>query len=282
MKSPVNEDRFYSEVSAGERFGFGKNWNSFIETLTEERIAIARISLKEVLGLEDSEFHNKSFLDVGSGSGLFSLAARQMGAKVCSFDYDPYSVTCTKFLRSNYFPDDVSWEVYEGSVLSRTFLKSLGTFDIVYAFGVLHHTGDLWSALENVVPLIRRDGLLHVAVYNDQGLRSNLWRVVKQVYCSGNLGKSVICSVFFPYFFLRTCMASLLKGRNAFAKYKRNRGMSIVHDWHDWLGGLPYEVASIEEVTDCITSLGHRLKWLRTTNGNGNNQFTFVREVGEE
>ncbi len=46
-----------------------------------------------------------SFLDVGSGSGLFSLAAMRLGAdRVHSFDYDPQSVGCTKELKRRFPP----------------------------------------------------------------------------------------------------------------------------------------------------------------------------------
>ena len=69
-----------SEVSAGERFEFGKNWTAFLEVLDDRRIEEAKASLREMLEVENLE--GKSFVDIGSGSGLFSLAARAMGASV--------------------------------------------------------------------------------------------------------------------------------------------------------------------------------------------------------
>ena len=150
MVSPVNESGFQAEVSEGGRFEFGKNWRSFLDSLTDDRIAVAEHSLREALGLSGpSALLGKTFLDIGSGSGLFSLAARRMGARVYSFDYDPVSVACTVELRSRHFPDDSEWTVKEGSVLDPSFLKGLGSFDIVYAYGSLHHTGDMWRALAN-------------------------------------------------------------------------------------------------------------------------------------
>lgn len=145
---------FDHQVRRGERFEFGKNWRSFLNTLDDERIAIAEASLRERLG----DISGKTFLDVGSGSGLSSLAARRLGAKVRSFDYDPHSVACTEELRRRYFPDDADWTVSAGSILDDGFVASLGRYDIVYAWGVLHHTGAMWRALENVGKLVAGGG----------------------------------------------------------------------------------------------------------------------------
>src|SRR5215510_15029085 len=118
-----------SEVARGERFKFGENWSRFLEVLTDARIAEAVGSLKEKL--ETDSLEGKTFLDVGSGSGLFSLAARKLGARVHSFDFDPQSVACTSELRRRYFPNDSRWVVEEGSALDTGYVESLGEFDIV-------------------------------------------------------------------------------------------------------------------------------------------------------
>jgi 2-polyprenyl-6-hydroxyphenyl methylase/3-demethylubiquinone-9 3-methyltransferase len=83
-----------AEIKQGKRFRFGKNWSSFLKTINEERIIEAENSLKKMLGINDLK--DKDFLDIGSDSGLFSLAAMRLGARrVYSFDYDPDSVACT-------------------------------------------------------------------------------------------------------------------------------------------------------------------------------------------
>lgn len=144
------------EISRGERFTFGENWGAFLNGLNEERIVRAEDSLKSMLGV--ARLDGLSFLDVGSGSGLFSLAARRLGAHVVSFDFDPQSVACTQELRRRYFPDDAHWQVEQGSVLDCDYLARLGQFDVVYSWGVLHHTGAMWQALENAAPLVREGG----------------------------------------------------------------------------------------------------------------------------
>ncbi len=269
------------EIKRGDRFEFGANWARFLSVLDDERIAQAKASLKAMLGVESLE--GKTFLDVGSGSGLFSLAARSLGARVRSFDYDPKSVACTRELRRRYFNDDQNWMVDEGSVLDEAFLASLGSYDIVYSWGVLHHTGQMNRALDNVSPLVKSGGRLFIAIYNDQGGASRRWTLVKKLYCSGWLGRALVRIAFYPYFAAGRLLADILKRRNPFtsyAAYKSARGMSVVHDWEDWLGGYPFEVAKPEEIFDRYHRQGFSLEKLKTCAGGlGCNEFIFSRNV---
>jgi 2-polyprenyl-6-hydroxyphenyl methylase/3-demethylubiquinone-9 3-methyltransferase len=266
---------FSTEVATGTRFEFGKNWWSFLSVLDDRRIAEAAQSLCGML--EVSDLQGKRFIDVGSGSGLFSLAARRLGASVYSFDFDPQSVACARELKRRYYPDDDRWVISEGSALDAPFIKSLGEFDVVYSWGVLHHTGDLWAACDNVSALVKLDGLLFIAIYNDRGLRSRLWKRVKRLYCSGRAARMLTKMVFVPEGFIRTLIQSVYFQQNLFAQHKRNRGMSIFHDWIDWMGGLPYEFARVEEVFAFFRQRGFDLQKLTTSNDTGNNQFVFVR-----
>src|SRR3954463_3479557 len=143
------------EVQAGQRFEFGKNWSKFLKRLDSSRIEEAEVSLRQFLSVES--LVGKRFLDLGSGSGLFSLAARRLGAEVCSVDYDPQSVACTRYLRETFHNNDKDWQVFEGSALDRPFLAELGKFDVVYSWGVLHHTGSMWEAIRNAAELVLED-----------------------------------------------------------------------------------------------------------------------------
>ncbi|MEW6589792.1 MAG: class I SAM-dependent methyltransferase [Pseudomonadota bacterium] len=167
-------------MALGERFEFGANWAQFLNVLNDERIALAEQSLSTMLGVSDLQ--GKRFLDIGSGSGLFSLVARRLGATVHSFDYDPQSVACTAELKRRYHPDDPDWTVEQGSALDKDYLHTLGQWDIVYSWGVLHHTGAMWQALENVTPLVRPGGTLFVAIYNYQRGTTPVWTWVKRAY----------------------------------------------------------------------------------------------------
>lgn len=276
----MNENNsFQKEIKQGQRFEFGKNWQRFLSVVNEERILEAEKSLKKALSIENLK--ERTFLDVGCGSGLFSLAASRLGAKVYSFDYDPNSVACTKELKRRYFPHQSDWIIEEGSILDRTYLKSLGIFDIVYSWGVLHHTGAMWQAIENITDCVRDGGKLYISIYNDQGEQSIRWREIKKFYCSSWLGKILVTARFVPMFFWELLVFDFKAKRNPFLRYqeyKKQRGMSMFYDWIDWLGGYPFEVSKPEKVIGFYQERGFILKDLFDCGeGLGCNQFLFVK-----
>lgn len=261
------------------RFAFGKNWKGYVSLIDEDRVQEAERSIRELLGVSDLD--GRSFLDVGSGSGLFSLAARRLGARVHSFDYDADSVSCTDEVRRHYRGNDRGWTVERGSILDPTYVGSLGAFDVVYAWGVLHHTGAMWDALANTGALVAPSGTLAIAIYNDQGNWSHRWRAVKRFYCSGAVGRTIVCSSFIPAFVLRNLVSDLIGVRDPlarYAEYRRQRGMSVFHDWIDWLGGYPFEVARPEDVFEYFRDRGFDLRRLKTCRGTvGCNEYVFQR-----
>jgi 2-polyprenyl-3-methyl-5-hydroxy-6-metoxy-1,4-benzoquinol methylase len=251
------------------RFKFGNNWTRFLSLLDEERISEAENSLKYMLGIETMS--GKTFLDVGSGSGLFSLAARRMGASVFSFDFDAGSVACTKEMKRCYFPDDTNWIIEKGSILDADYLGKLATFDIVYSWGVLHHTGAMWDAMGNIIPLVSQGGQLFIAIYNDQDWKSVCWKWVKQKYNLSILNKIAIATFFCPYF-----IGGRLLFKYLFSRGKIKRGMSLWYDMVDWLGGYPFEVAKPEAIFQFFRSEGFVLERLKTAGGKlGCNEFVF-------
>jgi 2-polyprenyl-6-hydroxyphenyl methylase/3-demethylubiquinone-9 3-methyltransferase len=267
------------EIASGTRFDFGRNWSVFASTIGETNIAKAESALVEMLGAD--ELRGRRFLDVGSGSGLMSLAARRQGALVRSFDFDPGSVACTRALRERWADGDAGWTVAEGSILDDELIRRLGRFDVVYAWGVLHHTGAMWHAIENAGALVDDGGRLFIAIYNDQGRRSDSWRRIKRLYCSGPAARLFVSSLFLPYLAAATAAEDLKHARNPLGRYFGDggaaRGMSVVRDWVDWLGGYPFEVARPEQVFDFVHARGFQLEKLRTTASLGCNEFVFRR-----
>ncbi|ABK43020.1 Methyltransferase type 12 [Magnetococcus marinus MC-1] len=266
------------DIQQGERFKFGENWSLFLSLVDEERIQSAEHSLQQLLGITD--LTDKRFLDIGSGSGLFSLAARRLGAQVVSFDFDPHSVACTTELRRRYFCDDAHWQVMEGSVLDPAFMEGLATFDVVYSWGVLHHTGQMWQAIDYASQRVAAGGLLSLAIYNHQGVRSALWKKIKRFYCRGRLAALLVKFLCYPYYFTKTLAKGvLLHGGNPIGAFldKSNRGMSELRAWDDWLGGYPFEVAKPEEIFHFLKARHFSLENLTTLNGHGCNEFLFIK-----
>lgn len=264
-------DQHAVEVREGRRFAFGLNWRQFLRAVDDQKIGLAQRSLSENVG----DLNRKAFLDVGSGSGLFSLAARRLGARVCSFDYDPYSVGCAQELRDRFFSEDQDWTIERGSVLDAGFVEKLGTYDVVYAWGVLHHTGAMWTALANLPPLVRPGGRLFIAIYNDQRLVSRYWAFIKKQYCRSFFFRACIILAHLPYPFL--VRAAIRLGAK---RFRLERGMTLWRDYIDWLGGYPFEVATPEAVFSFFKQRGFVLERLKTCGGrSGCNEFVFARAL---
>ncbi|MCH7685782.1 MAG: class I SAM-dependent methyltransferase [Planctomycetes bacterium] len=270
----------HEEVREAERFQFGRHWQAFLKNVDQQVILQAKTSLLTALNLDN--LNGKRFIDAGSGSGLFSLAARLLGADVLSFDIDLDSVACTRELKRRYLPQDHDWVIIEGSVLDQTFVGELQPADIVYSWGVLHHTGALWSALENVISCVADGGLLYIALYNNQGGASRRWTTIKKLYnrLPGPLRFLVLWPAFARLWGPTTVRDVLrCKGFQTWSRYSReNRGMSPWRDVVDWVGGFPFEVSRPEEVLAFCRKRGCELVHLKTCGGGrGCNEYVFCK-----
>jgi SAM-dependent methyltransferase len=261
-----------------ERFAFGKNWSNFLSVLNEQRIRSSTEDLRKVVG----DLQGKSFLDVGCGSGIHSLAALRLGAsRIHSFDYDEDSVHCALELKRRFAPD-ANWTAEQGSALDENYIRSLEQFDVVYSWGVLHHTGDMWRAL-GLVALPVREKLM-IAIYNDQGNTSRRWHWLKKKYNQGGKATKLMAKLFVWYAgwgknILRDFVTLRpLRTIRQWKGYSQQRGMSPWHDVVDWAGGYPFEVAKPEKIFQFYRDRGFALEYLSTCGGGlGCNQFVFIR-----
>lgn len=232
-------------------FSFGKNWRSYVDTVNEDAVALARKDIEEWLGRD--AVAGKTVLDIGCGSGIHSLCFHLLGAKqVVSLDVDPYSVESTRLLWEKAQRPS-NWKVIEGSVLDKDFVAGLGTHEIVYSWGVLHHTGSMWEAIANASTRVEPGGRFWIALYvKGPTYPSDL--ALKQKYNrASKLGKKMM-----EWQYIYGIMRERWKSGQNPLKWneKRERGMDVYHDVVDWLGGLPYEVASKEEVEEFCRERG--------------------------
>lgn len=264
------------------RFAFGENWKAYLEHVGEDRVTAAIASLEDMLG--PGFLRGRTFVDIGCGSGLFSLAALRLGAsRVVSFDYDEGSVEAARGMKARFFPSADNWTIERGSVLDPEFVPGLGRFDCVYSWGVLHHTGDMWRAVKAAAGMVKPGGFLFIALYNHQGAATAFWKAVKVFYnrLPGPL-RPVYVLLFFLRFWLPASVRDLLRGRPfaTLRSYRGRRGMSAWHDVVDWVGGLPFETASVEDVNSFCASLGFSPVKVRRERGHGCNEFVFRAAPG--
>ena len=260
-------------------FSFGKNWQDFLSVyLNEDRITLAKKSLSDFLG--NQRLSGKSFLDIGCGSGLFSLAAYRMGAsEIVSFDFDPFSVKCCEYLKEKEGNPE-NWIVATGSILDESFLNTIEKSDIVYSWGVLHHTGSMWQAIRNAAKMVKPGGLFYIAIYNkvEEPFGSMTWLSLKRFYNRrAKAGKKIVESVFVSMIVLKM-LITLKNPVSVIRNYREKRGMSFIIDIRDSLGGYPYEYASTEDIFEfCKKEFGFVLENLKTVNSLSLNEFLFRR-----
>lgn len=272
------------EIEKEKRFEFGKNWASFLKNLDDIKIEHATNDLKDKLSKED--LSGLSFLDIGCGSGLHSLSAAKLGvSKLYSFDFDEHSVNCCHELKNRYSPNSDNWIIEQGSALDTEYIESLGLFDIVYSWGVLHHTGNMELALNNASKAVKPGGILFISIYNDQGAFSNLWRFIKKIYIHspGFIKWLIEFSVSFLYEIGRAAFR-IVRLQNPlpfkdWQEYYKHRGMSYWTNVVDWVGGYPFEVAKPEEIFHYFKQRNFNLEDLETTIGHGCNIFVFRKNL---
>lgn len=236
------------------RFEFGKNWQSYSKNvLSDERIEQARKDFQKlVTGIQ---LKGRTFLDIGFGQGLSLLIAKEMGAKVVGIDIDENNIEALKVTMEAMDIEDHS-EASISSILDDSFMareKEKGGYDIVHSWGVLHHTGDMRNAINNACALVKEDGFFICAIYN-RHWSAPLWKVIKYIF---NISPQKIQNLYVRLFYPIIYTAKLIVTRKN--PLKKERGMDFYHDVVDWVGGYPYEYASIKEINEMVSNLGFEL-----------------------
>lgn len=262
-----------------DRYEFGKNWKRYVDLhFSEEKIEISRQHMLSFLGR--SNLSGMRMLDIGSGSGLHSLAAWRSGVReIVSFDYDPNSVETTRLLHEKVGKPS-NWTIQQGSVLNKQFMNSLGKFDFVYSWGVLHHTGSQWNAINNAIDAVSDDGVFYIALY-DSDVYVNpgpkYWLDIKKKYNSA--GKLKRYSMEMDYIKNIVCGKSIRNMAKIFsimAEYKKSRGMNLYTDVRDWLGGWPMEFTRVSEIVDVFCK-ENNFHLQNISTGEANTEYVFSR-----
>lgn len=260
------------------RFEFGRNWKHFIEhNLGPEQIEVSKRHLLSFLDLPNLE--KRTFLDIGCGSGLHSLAAFAAGAsQIVSFDYDSKSVEATQFCQ-HHAGRPACWTVRQGSILDPQFVNALPQADIVYSWGVLHHTGHVWKAIEHAATRVPASGLFYIALYSADvqvDPPPEFWLDVKRRYIAASPLLRRRMELWYVWRFgMNRQVAALPVVIKRAIEYRKNRGMSYMTDIRDWLGGWPMEFVKDADAVQFCERLGLSLVKIKT--GEANTEFLFRR-----
>lgn len=249
-------------------FKFGQNWKDYaLHTMDEDKLNQARAALAELIDLDD--LRGLTFLDIGCGSGLHSASAALLGAEaVYATDIDPDCIAVTSDTVRRFLPDTSRVQVRQASILDPA--AGLPQADIVYSWGVLHHTGSMYRAIEAAAKLVRPGGLFVIAIYNRHAT-SRVWRFIKWLY---NRVPRFVRRLMYYLFYGVIYTAKLVATRQN--PLKKARGMDFGYDVVDWIGGYPYEYATIDEITQFVTPLGFAVeKVVPAQVGTGCNEFVF-------
>lgn len=271
-----------ADETAG-RFAFGENWSRYAVVVDETHLAEAVAGLRRLLG--GNELRGMSFLDIGCGSGLHAVAALRLGAaQVHAIDFDPKSVETARATLTRFCAGD-AWSVERRSVFDLDPMSD-GRYDIVYSWGVLHHTGDMDSAIRHTCAMVSPGGQLLIALYR-KTMACRFWRIEKRWYASASQGSQRLARLVYTGLRDMDLVLSGKSPRRMREEYFRNRGMSQEHDVHDWLGGYPYESISPDQARALMEVQGFDLReqWTQRQGfgffGSGCDEYAFVRRSDE-
>lgn len=224
-------------------FSFGFNWLDYVKTRLNEEIIQTHVNdLQAIYNQAEISLSGKSVFDIGCGSGLSSLSFARLGcSKIVGIDVDPYSVEASNYTKVNFLKDSIDWNVHHHSILSEPIVVD-ESFDIVYSWGVLHHTGNMWDAIRNAARAVKKGGYFHVALYRS-GPTYNQHLTDKFKFTLSSIEDKML--TLYNYKHLK---------KNPWAI--NHRGMNKFHDALDWLGGLPYEVCDPEVLRIWLTEYG--------------------------
>lgn len=270
-----------SQTQREFRFAFGRNWQQFVRrNLDDERISTARDHILSFLRKKD--LNGLAFLDIGCGSGINSAAVSSCGAgRIFSFDYDSNSVAATTQVRDR-IGGGANWQVARGDVLDDAFIHSLGKWAFVYSWGVLHHTGDVWRAIKNASETVADGGLFYIALYSaDAEPNPDFWLRIKREYNEGSWLKRQKMVLWYVWSYkLHRNVRELPVFLSEVRGYKKRRGMSLLVDVRDWVGGWPMEFTYDADVIAFVAARGFALENIKT--GEANTEFLFRKRPSQE
>lgn len=166
-------------------------------------------------------------LDAGCGSGVCSLALAERAEKVIGFDLSPDSLSVGIGLADGLGKHNITFQ--QGTLLELPFDDA--TFDLVWSWGVIHHTVDPVGALDELVRVLKPGGLLVLAVY----LKTNLtWfhELVRRICLNIPSGLMPLYKTIFIEGVTAFVRVAELFGARTRTRDDVHRIQSLIEDWY--------------------------------------------------
>ena len=160
---------------------FGNLWQTRFDNFSLDQKNFLKRLLKK-LNFDTFQLKNKKVLDMGCGSGRFSVAFARLGAKkVYGVDLGDQGIRIGNKLSKKFNLKNLTFK--KSSVLSLPFKNNY--FDFVFCKGVLHHTGNLKKALNEFVRVINGNGYGYLYLYGKGGIfwysRKKMRQIMKNI-----------------------------------------------------------------------------------------------------
>jgi ubiquinone/menaquinone biosynthesis C-methylase UbiE len=151
-------------VDGAYHSNFGLQWNKF-STVQLDSINGSDESEKRLLvqsKLKPEEFNGKVILEVGAGNGRFTEIFLKYGAKVIAVDYS--SAIDANLKNHTKYVDEGRLLLIQGDLFDLPVAEK--SFDMVFCYGVIQHTGDNRKAILELSKYPKNAGRLFMDIYS--------------------------------------------------------------------------------------------------------------------
>lgn len=206
-----------ANVAADITFGT----REYFDAIERERYVEYAPWIKQTIGFDS--YPGKRLLEVGFGTGTDLLQFARGGAIVTGLDLTPRSI---EIARRRFEVHGLNGEFTIGDAENLSFPDA--SFDVVYSFGVLHHTPDTHRAIRELYRVLKPGGVAIVMLYHRASLYYFGSIVFKHGLLRGELFKHSPADIM-----SRHVEYSETEGRPLVKAYTRGEARKLFSDFHE-------------------------------------------------
>jgi len=165
--------KYWNKRSCGTEYAIGKKYSrEYFDSMEKHRYEVE----PEILSFaEFGKYKGKKILEVGVGAGTDFLQWVRLGAKAYGIDLTEEGIENVKKRLKIY--------KLKAKELKKADCENIpykdNSFDLVYSWGVIHHTPDTEKALSEIIRVCKKGGECKIMVYHRRSLVA-LWQWLKR------------------------------------------------------------------------------------------------------